>query len=200
MKIMQFKKIITLIIFFSSLNTLAFANFESEENFVSDFAASAISILGDEGLNNNDKNIQFTDLVMSSIDIDFISQIVLGKYWKLISDDQKSEYLKAFRAYFISSYANRLDQYSGEKVVVISSNAAKKYVIVKTNIVREGTETLKIELDWRLIKRDGSTKIVDLSIEGISLIIAERETFISYLNNNDGNLASLIKMMQSKTN
>ena len=197
---MNFKKIIILIIFFSSLNTLAFANFESEENFVSDFAASAISILGDEGLNNNDKNIQFTDLVMSSIDIDFISQIVLGKYWKLISDDQKSEYLKAFRAYFISSYANRLDQYSGEKVVVISSNAAKKYVIVKTNIVREGTETLKIKLDWRLIKRDGSTKIVDLSIEGISLIIAERETFISYLNNNDGNLASLIKMMQSKTN
>ena len=199
MNIMQFKKIITLIIFFSSLNTLAFANFESEENFVSDFAASAISILGDEGLNNNDKNIQFTDLVMSSIDIDFISQIVLGKYWKLISDDQKSEYLKAFRAYFISSYANRLDQYSGEKVVVISSNAAKKYVIVKTNIVREGTETLKIELDWRLIKRDGSTKIVDLSIEGISLIIAERETFISFLNNNDGNLDTLIMMMQSKT-
>ena len=200
MKIMQFKKIITLIIFFSSLNTLAFANFESEENFVSDFAESAISILSDEGLNNNDKNIQFTDLVMSSIDIDFISQIVLGKYWKLISDDQKSEYLKAFRAYFISSYANRLDQYSGEKVVVISSNAAKKYVIVKTNIIRDGTETLKIQLDWRLIKRDGRTKIVDLSIEGISLIIAERETFISYLNNNDGNLASLIKMMQSKTN
>ena len=199
MKIMQFKKIITLIIFFSSLNTLAFANFESEENFVSDFAASAISILGDEGLNNNDKNIQFTDLVMSSIDIDFISQIVLGKYWKLISDDQKSDYLKAFRAYFISSYANRLDQYSGEKVVVISSNAAKKYVIVKTNIVREGTETLKIELDWRLIKRDGSTKIVDLSIEGISLIIAERETFLSFLNNNEGNLDTLIMMMQSKT-
>ena len=79
-------------------------------------------------------------------------------------------------------------------------NAAKKYVIVKTNIIRDGTETLKIELDWRLIKRDGRTKIVDLSIEGISLIIAERETFISYLNNNDGNLASLIKMMQSKTN
>ena len=199
MKIMQFKKIIALIIFFSSLNSLAYANFESEENFVSDFAASAISILGDEGLNNNDKNIQFTDLVMSSIDIDFISQIVLGKYWKLISDDQKSEYLKAFRAYFISSYANRLDQYSGEKVVVISSNAAKKYVIVKTNIVREGTETLKIELDWRLIKRDGSTKIVDLSIEGISLIIAERETFLSFLNNNEGNLDTLIMMMQSKT-
>ena len=79
MKIMQFKKIITLIVFFSSLNTLAYANFESEEKFVSDFATSAINILGDESLNNNDKNIQFTDLVMSSIDIDFISQLVLGK-------------------------------------------------------------------------------------------------------------------------
>ena len=199
MKIMQFKKIITLIVFFSSLNTLAYANFESEEKFVSDFATSAINILGDESLNNNDKNIQFTDLVMSSIDIDFISQLVLGKYWKLASDDQRANYLKAFKAYFISSYANRLDQYSGEEVVVISSNAAKKYVIVKTNIIRDGTETLKIELDWRLIKRDGRTKIVDLSIEGISLIIAERETFLSFLNKNEGKLDTLIMMMQSKT-
>lgn len=199
MKIMQFKKILILIIFFSTLSSLTFANFDNEEKFVSDFATNAINILSNESLNNNEKNIRFTELVMSSIDIDFISQIVLGKYWKLISIDQKAEYLEAFKAYFISSYANRLNQYSGEKVIVISSNAAKKYVIVKTNVVREGTETLKIELDWRLIKRDGNTKIVDLSIEGISLIIAERETFISFLNNNDGNIVSLITMMQSKT-
>ena len=70
MKIMQFKKIITLIIFFSSLNTLAYANFESEEKFVSDFAASAINILGDESLNNNDKNIQvITGLIYEQTDL-----------------------------------------------------------------------------------------------------------------------------------
>lgn len=197
MKIMQFKKIITLIIFFSSLNTLAFANFESEENFVSDFAESAISILGDEGLNNNDKNIQFTDLVMSSIDMNLISKFVLSRYWKIASDQQKISYLNAFEEYFISSYANKLDQYSGEKIVIVSSEAAKKFVIVKSNIVRDGADTLKIELNWRLLTRDDQTKIIDLSIEGISLIVAQREEFQSYLSNNNEDLDALINRLKS---
>ena len=197
MKIMQFKKVIILIIFFSSLNTLAIANFESEENFVSDFAASAISILSDEGLNNNDKNIQFTDLVMSSIDMNLISKFVLSRYWKTASDQQKISYLNAFEEYFISSYANKLDQYSGEKIVIVSSEAAKKFVIVKSNIVRDGADTLKIELNWRLLTRDGQTKIIDLSIEGISLIVAQREEFQSFLSNNIEYLDALINRLKT---
>ena len=165
---MQLKKIIILIIFFSSLNILAYANFESEEKFVYDFAASAINILSDESLNNNDKNIQFTDLVMSSIDMNLISKFVLSRYWKTASDLQKTSYMNAFEKYFISSYANKLDQYSGEKIVIVSSEAAKKFVIVKSNIIRDGADTLKIELNWRLLTRDGQTQYMDSYSSGNS--------------------------------
>ena len=146
------------------------------------------------------KNLQFTDLVMSSIDMNLISKFVLSKYWKIASQEQRDVYIKAFEEYFISSYANKLDQYSGEKIVIVSSDAAKKFVIVKSNIVRDGADTLKIELDWRLLTRDGQTKIIDLSIEGISLIVAQREEFQSYLSNNDGDLDALINKLRSINN
>ena len=197
---MQIKKILILALFISSINSFALANFEAEEKFVSNFADNAISILSNDSLDASQKNIQFTELVMSSIDMNLISKFVLSKYWKLATDDQKKEYLAAFKQYFISSYANKLDQYSGEKVVIVSSNAAKKFVIVKSNIVRDGTDTLKIELDWRLLTRDGQTKIIDLSIEGISLIIAQREEFQSFLANNDNNLDALISNLNSINN
>ena len=197
---MQIKKILILALFISSINSFAYASFEAEEKFVSNFADNAISILSNESLNASQKNIQFTELVMSSIDMNLISKFVLSKYWKLATDDQKKAYLAAFKQYFISSYANKLDQYSGEKVVIVSSNAAKKFVIVKSNIVRDGTDTLKIELDWRLLTRDGQTKIIDLSIEGISLIIAQREEFQSFLANNDNSLDALINKLNSINN
>ena len=197
---MQIKKILILALFISSINSFALASFESEEKFVSNFADNAISILSNESLNASQKNIQFTELVMSSIDMNLISKFVLSKYWKLATDDQKKAYLAAFKQYFISSYANKLDQYSGEKVVIVSSNAAKKFVIVKSNIVRDGTDTLKIELDWRLLTRDSQTKIIDLSIEGISLIIAQREEFQSFLANNDNSLDALINKLNSINN
>ena len=194
---MQIKKILILALFISSINSFALASFESEEKFVSNFADNAISILSNDSLNASQKNIQFTELVMSSIDMNLISKFVLSKYWKLATDDQKKAYQVAFKQYFISSYANKLDQYSGEKVIIVSSNAAKKFVIVKSNIVRDGTDTLKIELDWRLLTRDSQTKIIDLSIEGISLIIAQREEFQSFLANNDNSLDALINKLNS---
>ncbi|MFL2890979.1 MAG: phospholipid-binding protein MlaC [Candidatus Pelagibacterales bacterium] len=194
---MQIKKILILALFISSINSFALANFEAEEKFVSNFADNAISILSNDSLDASQKNIQFTELVMSSIDMNLISKFVLSKYWKLATDDQKKAYQVAFKQYFISSYANKLDQYSGEKVIIVSSNAAKKFVIVKSNIVRDGTDTLKIELDWRLLTRDSQTKIIDLSIEGISLIIAQREEFQSFLANNDNSLDALINKLNS---
>ena len=138
---MQIKKIIILVLSFSFINTFVFANFKAEERFVSNFANNAISILGNESLDINQKNLQFTNLVMSSIDMNLISKFVLSKYWKAASQEQRDVYVKAFEEYFISSYANKLDQYSGEKIVIVSSDAAKKFIIVKSNIVRDGADT-----------------------------------------------------------
>ena len=172
----------------------------SEEEFVAKFANEAITILGSEQISKNEKNNKFTNLVMSAIDLNLISQFVLSKSWKSATDDQKERYISAFKKYFINSYANKLDQYSGEKIIVNGSEEAGKYVIVDTDIVREGTDTLKINLKWRLLNKNDDIKIIDLNIEGISLVIAQREEFQSFLLNNDGDLEALIDKIVSVSN
>ena len=174
--------------------------FEEEEDFVNKFAVEAITILSDETLNENDKNNKFANLVMSSININLISKFVLSKSWKTATDEQKEAYINAFKKYFINSYANKLNQYSGEQIIVSGSEEAGKYIIVNSNIVREGTDTLKISLKWRLLNKNGVIKIIDLNIEGISLVIAQREEFQSFLANNDDNLDALIKKLISVSN
>jgi len=177
--------------------TVLASNFAEEENFVTSFANSAISILSSDSLSEAERTSSFTELVMSSIDLNLISKFVLSKAWKNASDEQKEEYLIAFKDYFVNSYANKLDQYTGEKVDVIGSQEAGKYVIVESNIIREGTDTLKINLKWRLLNKDNQIKIIDLNIEGISLVIAQREEFQSFLANNDYDLDKLIEKIVS---
>ena len=177
--------------------TVLASNFAEEENFVTSFADSAISILSNDSLSDAERTSSFTELVMSSIDLNLISKFVLSKAWKNASDEQKEEYLIAFKDYFVNSYANKLDQYTGEKVDVIGSQEAGKYVIVESNIIREGTDTLKINLKWRLLNKDNQIKIIDLNIEGISLVIAQREEFQSFLANNDYDLDKLIEKIVS---
>ena len=95
-----------------SFNLTALAsNFVEEEKFVASFADSAISILSNNSLSDTERTSSFTELVMSSIDLNLISKFVLSKAWKNASDGQKEAYLIAFKDYFVSSYANKLDQY-----------------------------------------------------------------------------------------
>tara|TARA_Y100000768_G_C23706680_1_gene553865 strand:- start:240 stop:716 length:477 start_codon:yes stop_codon:yes gene_type:complete len=157
-------------------------------------------ILGNDQIDKDEKNDQFTNLVMSAIDLNLISQFVLSKTWKSATDDQKERYISAFKTYFINSYANKLDQYSGEKIIVSGSDEAGKYIIVDSDIIREGTDTLKINLKWRLLNKNGDIKIIDLNIEGISLVIAQREEFQSFLSNNEGDLEALISKIVSVSN
>ena len=191
-------KILNILVILLTLNPMnVWGTNLNEEEFVKKFANDAIMILGNEQISVNEKNDQFTNLVMSAIDLNLISQFVLSKSWKTATDDQKERYISAFKTYFINSYANKLDQYSNEKIIVNGSETAGKYVIVDTNIIKEGTDTLKINLKWRLLNKNGEIKIIDLNIEGISLVIAQREEFQSFLANNDGNLDSLIEKIVS---
>ena len=173
---------------------------KDEEEFVNKFADEAITILNNNEISDNEKNDKFTNLVMSAIDLNLISQFVLSKTWKSATDDQKERYISAFKKYFINSYANKLDQYSGEKIIVTGSEEAGKYIIVDSNIIREGTDTLKINLKWRLLNTNGDIKIIDLNIEGISLVIAQREEFQSFLTNNNSDLEALINKIISVSN
>ena len=193
-------KIFSVITFFIIINNVFASSFSAEKDFVSNFADSAINILSDNEILEGEKNSKFTDLVMSAIDLNLISKFVLSKTWKNATDDQKERYIQAFKDYFINSYANKLDQYSGEQVEVVDAEEAGKYVIVNSFIYREGTDTLKINLKWRLLNRDNEIKIIDLNIEGISLIIAQREEFQSFLANNDGDLEKLIEKIVSVPN
>ena len=193
-------KIFSVITFFIIINNVFASSFSAEKDFVSNFADSAINILSDNEILEGEKNSKFTGLVMSAIDLNLISKFVLSKTWKNATDDQKERYIQAFKDYFINSYANKLDQYSGEQVEVVDAEEAGKYVIVNSFIYREGTDTLKINLKWRLLNRDNEIKIIDLNIEGISLIIAQREEFQSFLANNEGDLEKLIEKIVSVSN
>ncbi|MDG2416350.1 MAG: ABC transporter substrate-binding protein [Pelagibacterales bacterium] len=194
------KFISTIIPLFVLIQISNASNHSPEEDFIKTFSDNAISILSNTEISEQEKGEEFTSIVMSSIDLNLISKFVLSKAWKSATADQKERYLKVFKTYFINSYANKLNQYSGEKVKIIGSEVKGKYTIVDSIIVREGTDTIQINLKWRILNRDGNIKIIDLNIEGISLIIAQREEFQSFLANNDSDLNKLILKLENINN
>ena len=54
--------------------------------------------------------------VLPVVDVEKVSKLVVGKYWRRSTDEQKSLFVKEFKSFLMKSYAQGLFQYSGQKI------------------------------------------------------------------------------------
>ncbi len=56
-----------------------------------------------------------------------------------------------------------------------------------------------MKIDWRLVSENGTYKISDVIVEGISMMTTQRSEFASVVQRNGGQVRGLIAMMREKT-
>ena len=56
-----------------------------------------------------------------------------------------------------------------------------------------------MRIDWRLVPDNGTYKISDVIVEGVSMAVTQRSEFASVVQRNGGQLRGLIAMMREKT-
>ena len=83
----------------------------------------------------------------------------LGKHRKSLNDDQKDEFKKIFREYFLKSFSSRLVEYKEAKIVVISEDIKNdKYTIVKSKLLAT-SDRPEVSIDWRVYTKRSSKTI-----------------------------------------
>ena len=154
----------TIIIFVLNLYSNSIANVSS--NFINDITDRASNILSSK----DTREVKIQKLIKigeNSVDIDGIGFYTLGKHRKILNDDQKDEFKKIFREYFLKSFSTRLVEYKEAKIVVISENVKnEKYTIVKSKLLATSNRP-EVAIDWRVYTKDPSKPLIrDLIIEG----------------------------------
>ena len=143
------------------------------------------------------KIIKLNDIAERSVDISGIGMYALGKHKKTMSEDQKTKYKKLFRSYFLKSFSSRLVDYTDPKINVVSQKKInEKYTIV--NSILEGTaKRPQVKIDWRIYTKNPDKPLIrDLIVEGLSLARTQKEEFNSVIQNNDGDLNALFKVLE----
>ena len=168
-------------------------------SYVISTTEKAIKTLTDESIDPKEKEVRFGKLFDENFDIPSISRFVLGKYWKSATTTQKKEFILTFRNYIVKTYSSRFSEYTGEKLTLINSEneSNPKLFIVHTALNREDAPPIKV--DWRVGLKKDRYVILDIIIEGISLAITQRSEFVSVIDQNDGNVDNLIKLLKEKS-
>jgi phospholipid transport system substrate-binding protein len=135
--------------------------------------------------------------VTRAFDLPLMTRITVGPQWASMTAEERQKLVRAFSDYSVATYANRFDDYSGEKFEVDpkATPSTGGDVIVHTKLVQSNGEP--VELDYLVRLTGGTWKIVDVYLSGtISQLAAQRSEFTSVLRK--GGADALIQSLRDK--
>jgi phospholipid transport system substrate-binding protein len=157
------------------------------EDFVSANIHRGFDILNDHAGGDAARRDRFAAFLLGLTDVRRVALFLLGRYAANASADDLDAYVAAYQDYILAVYQSYFAKYAGQTLRVLDSRErAPDDYIVRTNIV--GTPT---EISFR-VRTDGARPVlVDLSVAGVWLALAERDEFQSVLALNKGDIKLL---------
>jgi phospholipid transport system substrate-binding protein len=138
----------------------------------------------------------FERLLARYADVPVVAASSLGPPWRTASEAQKSAYVAAFRTYLARKYGKQFRDYQNATIAVVRArDGGRNGVLVETRIVRPGREPFAVE--WQVSERGGAPRVVNLVIEGVSLLTNERAEIGAMLEAEGGSLDRLIARMRA---
>ena len=176
----------------------SFSNLYSIEPdvFVQSTVNRASKILS-EDISKEKKIDELKNIAKETVDIRGIGFYTLGAARKNLSDDQKKEYSKLFRDYFLKSFSSRLAEYTNPEIDVIKKEVLNENYTLVNSLLKATNERPEVKIDWRIYTKNPENPLIrDLIIEGLSLARKQKEEFSSILNSNDGDINALLQTLK----
>lgn len=170
---------------------------QSATNVIQSMANQAMDELTDQTLADDVRRKNFVALMDRYFAMDVVSRFVLGRYWRSISKEEIDEFSKLLQNYLALNYANQFKEFNGEQFVVGNETQNNKDTFVNSQFVRPDGPPVNIV--WRMRMFDDSFKIIDVSIEGLSMGITQRDEFTSVIQQNNDDVSALTAALKAKT-
>ncbi len=166
-------------------------------SFIQTLGNEAVATFSDKSLSRDQAVQRFRTLLYRGFDVPYIGRWVLGRYWNQATPQQHDEYQKLFERLIVKTYADRFVEYSGETFRITGSRPeGETDSMVTTQIVRPNGPPVNV--DWRVRKRDGQYKIIDVMVEGVSMGVTQRQEFASVIQQNGNRVDGLIQALRNK--
>ena len=138
--------------------------------------------------------------ILPNFDFERISRLVLGKAWRKATDKQKTEFKYEFKNLLLRTYAVALSKYKDQKIEYkpLRMKPTDEIVTVKTEIIQSGAQP--IDVDYALAKQDDGWLVIDIIIEGVSLVTNYRSQFASEIKKNGMDSLIIELAKKNKTN
>jgi phospholipid transport system substrate-binding protein len=166
----------------------AYADTATPDAMVKNTANDVLEILkSDKDIENGDMNKigkLVEDKIATKFDFERMSRMVLGRKWNAASKEQQDQFIVEFRSLLIRTYSSALSKYRNQTIEYkpLRAQPGDTEVMVKTQIMQSSGPA--IPLDYTLEQIEGTWKVYDVSIDGISLAVTYHGQFAEEVKQN----------------
>src|SRR5437588_12977408 len=90
----------------------------SARGVIDGVVSRVLTILRDAKLTPADRRAKVRDIAYQYMDFETLSRLALGKYWRALSDPQRTAFVEEFRKHLSNTYGHTFDEYHDEEVKV----------------------------------------------------------------------------------
>ncbi len=146
---------------------------------------------------NNSNNVRALadKYLLPYFDTRYSAQLVLGKYWRSATEDQRTRFISAFQDSMLQNYGNALVNFTANRLKVQPGRVdpGSDLATVSTTITRDNGTTIPVI--YVLHKTADGWKAWDVKIEGISYVKSFRDDFAAQIDQKG--LEAVISRLQS---
>jgi phospholipid transport system substrate-binding protein len=136
---------------------------------------------------------KFANLLGQYVNLNTIAGSALGVYRTKLPAGDKEKFRTLVTTYAAALFVYYVDRFQGSDIAIDSVADSSGFTIVKSHIVKGGAGGEQVT--WYLAKSGGSYQVVDLSILGVRLSVAMRDSFGRELRKSKGDFKALYSFL-----
>jgi phospholipid transport system substrate-binding protein len=168
---------------------------DAPRKLIDDTAQQIVAILSNKDEPTEKRVAQIEEIAYKIFDFTTMSKLVLARNWRKLSDEKKAEFVREFREHLSRTYGTRLDRFDQERVDVTGAKVEPRDDVSITTMIVGGQFDGAI-ISYRMRNRKDRWRIIDVVIEGVSLVSNYRSQFAQVLNN--GSIDDLLAKLRDK--
>ena len=185
------------VFFFTTFSSWAGSEEKTPEAAVKTLLNEIKQIVEGNGLSDVKKaaNKKHSDIAVSILEVQEISQKALGKYWKKHSAEQRDQFQKLLGDLFVHvAFPSSAKFFASLDLMYSKSKSNKGMTVVPITVIHE--KEGEVDIDFKMKQFAKNWLVVDVILDGVSMRNNLRSQFYKILKKNDFN--ELIRRMKKK--
>ena len=153
-----------------------------------------------DDMTDKDNKQVLNQLVESYFDVDAITRFSVGRYWRVATESERSEYAKLFRFVLLNQANEQFHKLRDLEFKPTTTNTKGDKLILVGGIIHDKSgEFPDVEIFWRIVARsDKPAKIFDIEVENISMLKTQQDENTTLIRRHAGRFGALIEALQEQ--